>query len=514
MGVLFAIVGLVFLGFGVIAVVVGAHVGWITGHLVLGVAVLVYAAATSMSQFREFLSGDAARRGVRYGGNVALQTVILAVILGLLAFLANRHPVHWDWTEAGVHSLATATTEILGQIPEEQPVEILAFFQQGSETGVREMLERYAYEGDRVRFRVVDPNRDPSLATRHEIRSNGILIVCAGPCDSASGTARVTEPTEEEITGAIRSVISERKKVYFLTGHGEGSPDDTEARGFSMARDALAAENLEVDTLFLARQQDVPEDAAAVLVAAPERPLQSRELDSLDRYLRGGGSLLVLTDPFVRSNIGDLLREWGVELGDDVIIDQQIHLLFGPQIGVRPLVSSYGSHPITRRMSPNTPTEFHEARSLRAPDGADGDFVKLASTADQSWAETNIELYLRESRVGRDDLDRPGPVEVVVALTFEVEEDGQREGRLVVAGDSDFGRNRFFAEFFNQDFLVNIINWLSGEEAFITIERKLPRASRVLMSPEQFNNFRYLSLFVFPEAILLLGILLWWRRRT
>ncbi len=34
------------------------------------------------------------------------------------------------------------------------------------------------------------------------------------------------------------------------------------------------------------------------------------------------------------------------------------------------------------------------------------------------------------------------------------------------------------------------------------------------MSRQQFSNFRYLSLFVFPEGILLLGIVLWWRRRS
>jgi len=124
-------------------------------------------------------------------------------------------------------------------------------------------------------------------------------------------------------------------------------------------------------------------------------------------------------------------------------------------------------------------------------------------------------MFLEQSMVGKDASDRPGPVALAMARTFEAAEaDEGAEGRLVVVGDSDFARNRYFAEFYNQDFLINAVNWLVGEEAFITIERKLPRASVVTLSPEEFSNFRYLSLFVLPEAILLWGILLWWRRRT
>jgi ABC-type uncharacterized transport system involved in gliding motility auxiliary subunit len=519
-GLLFAILGLTLLCFGIVALVAGAHEGWIYGHFAGGAGLLVYAAATSLQEFREIFGRDATRRGAKRGGNVAAQTGLLAVILGLLAYLSARHPVHWDWTEAAVHSLAGATRETLEQIPEERPVEVLAFFERGSEGGAKEILERYAYESDRLRFRFVDPNRDPNLAARHEIRSNGVLIVCGGECESATGTARLTEPTEQEITRAIRNVISERKTVYFLTGHGEASPDDAEARGFSRAREALGAENLDVKTLLLAREPEVPHDAAALIVAGAERPLQPRELEGLDRYLRGGGSLLVLLDPFVRTNLVEQLRSWGVEVGDDVIVDQQIQLFAGPQLGVQPIVVTYGSHPITREMG-GSPTLFHLARSLRKADGAeDSDVVELASTSPASWAETDTALFLDRSMVAKDGSDRPGPVPLAVARTFEApkaekERHGSdARGRLVVVGDSDFGRNRYIAEFYNQDFLINAVNWLSGEEAFITIDRNLPRASLVRLTPEEFRRFRYLSLFVLPEGILFWGILLWWRRRA
>lgn len=81
-------------------------------------------------------------------------------------------------------------------------------------------------------------------------------------------------------------------------------------------------------------------------------------------------------------------------------------------------------------------------------------------------------------------------------------------------GDADFARNRYVAEFFNADFFLNAIDWLVGEESFITIDRKLPRASSVSMTREAFANLRFALLFLLPEAILVAGILGWWRRRT
>lgn len=512
MGVLFVILGLIFGLFFAVAIVVGAHASWISGHLVLALACWVYAGATSLRDLRELIARDASRRGARYGGNTLLQVVALAAILGALAFLSVRHPLQWDWTEAGIHSLTPASLQVLEQIDPERPVEILAFFLPGSELGAQDVLDLYSYASDRVEVRVIDPNRRPDLATRHEVRTNGVMIVCGGPCDAASGTARVSEPSEQELTRAIRSVISERRKVYFLTGHGEAVLDDAQVEGASVAKRALEGENLEVEPLVLASLEGVPEDAAAVIVAGPNRTLFDRELGALDRYLRGGGAVLLLAEPIVETNLEAQVAEWGIQLGDDIVIDEQIQLFAGPQLGVEPVVVSYGPHPVTEQLEGKI-TTFHLARSVRAVEGGDADVVELATTQEASWAESDVARFTKESRVGLDESDRPGPVALAAARSFERTDGEEREGRLIVVGDSDFARNRYIAQAANADLFLNMVNWLVGDEGFISIDRKLPRASSVMMTNEQFYNFRYLSLFVLPEVTLISGILIWWRRR-
>ena len=102
--------------------------------------------------------------------------------------------------------------------------------------------------------------------------------------------------------------------------------------------------------------------------------------------------------------------------------------------------------------------------------------------------------FTAEGRVGLDPEgeDRPGPVALAVAREFEAPDDPNDAGagRLVVVGDADFARNRHIAEVFNVDLFLNMANWLVGEEEFITIERKRPRASRVVMTHEPLSGLR------------------------
>ncbi len=511
MGVLFAIVGLVFVVFAAVGLVVGSHAGWIYGHFGLAAGCWSYAAATSLGELREFVSRDASRRGAAFGGNAVLQVAAMAAIFGVLAYLSVRYPVQWDWTEAQLHSLSPASEDVVAQIDPAQPVDVLAFFLPGTEREALPLLDLYRYAApDRVVVRVVDPNARPDLAQRHSITTNGVILVCDGPCDTASGTARVTDVSEQELTRAIRSVISEKRRVYFLTGHGEASTEDAESAGASQAREALEGENLEVESLLLASQEEVPEDAAAVIVAGANRTLFDRELEALDRYVRGGGSLLLLVDPIVVTNLEPQARAWGIGLGSDIIIDQQIQLFAGPQLGVEPVVVEYGEHPVTERFAGRI-TTFHLARSV-IPGEGDG-VVELVLTQPASWAESNIDRFVEQNIVDLDPDDRRGPLALAAARTFATQQGEGREGRLIVVGDSDFARNRYIASAANADLFLNMVSWLVGQEQFISIERKLPRASSVALTNEEFYNFRYLSLFVIPEAILLGGIVIWWRRR-
>jgi ABC-type uncharacterized transport system involved in gliding motility auxiliary subunit len=47
----------------------------------------------------------------------------------------------------------------------------------------------------------------------------------------------------------------------------------------------------------------------------------------------------------------------------------------------------------------------------------------------------------------------------------------------------------------------------------ISVRPGQPRASRLQLTTEQFMQIRYLSLFVLPELIAVVGVIAWWIRR-
>ena len=60
---------------------------------------------------------------------------------------------------------------------------------------------------------------------------------------------------------------------------------------------------------------------------------------------------------------------------------------------------------------------------------------------------------------------------------------------------------------------MNSVNWLAGDVEQITVRPNVSRASSFQMTQDEFRRIQYLSLFVLPEAIAVLGVVMWWLRR-
>lgn len=521
--------GLVGIGFGLLSIVLlafGAPTGlaWIYGNFIAGAVLVALGLAGSLDTLRERLASAEARRIERYGTSAILQTVAGIAILGLLAFLAHRHPVRFDWSEAKIHSLTEQTKQVLANL--EEDVHVTAFYQAVVAQPVRELLERYAYESPRFHFEFADPTARPDLVQEYglsgEELEQGLLRVAMG-----EESVLVKTPDEESLTNALVKLSRTGEKVvYFVEGHNERRAvgEGSEAReGFGRAAEALSNENYRVETLLLATKGEVPEDADVVVLAGPTRPYLEEEHAALRRYLARGGALLAMVDPRAHTDVTEDLADLGAQIGDDVIVDQ-LQGLFGR--AATPIAAEYADHPITEKL--REPTMFHVARSVRAAE--DSDLVEIVKTSADSWAERNLEEFFGRGRAEFGDGDLPGPVPVAVAGEVEVEAepaegasgDAAGEGeaasggpaRVVIFGDSDFASNQILDSFQNRDLFVNAVNWLMGDVEAITVRPNKSRPSRLSqLTASDFSRIRYLSLFVLPEGIAVLGVLAWWSRR-
>jgi ABC-type uncharacterized transport system involved in gliding motility auxiliary subunit len=535
---LLAGLGVVAIGFGILSALMAllspfTDPLWIFGNLVVGVSLLGAAVFMSLDSLRERVRSGGGRRAGKYGTSAIVGALLGIVILGLLGFLSTRYHTRFDVSEAGVHTLAPQTTELLEGL--EEDVEITAFFNESESPPIAGLLDRYVFASERVKVRYVDPNSEPGLVDALGLTTEELAAGVVRFTVSSGESTSLSEFSEPDITNAlVKLVKSTGKKVYFLVGHNERGitplpgEEGTFAGGpesFGRAADALVNETYAVEPLLLASMEAVPADASAVIVAGPTRPLLEGELAALRRYVEGGGGLFVAIDPRAQTNLYALLEEWGVLMGDDVVVDRAL-AVFGQ--ATTPIAQEYdGSHPITAPL--REPALFPMVRSIELVEATAARFSVLAKTGEESWAERDLEGWRASGRAEYDELDVMGPVGIAVAGSVRAagippaahnvhgsdETDAERvaEGRLVVFGDSDFASNETLDALRNKDLFVNSVNWLAGDLSQITVRPNVSRASSFQMSQDEFRRIQYLSLFVLPEAIAVFGVLTWWLRR-
>jgi len=460
-------------------------------------------------------------RSTRYSANAVLYTSLFLGLLVLVNVVANSHPFRKDFTESGLFSLSDQSEKVLASLG--QDVEVLAFFSQGKGTRLEDLLNNFSNASKRFHYEFIDPVKHPEKAERHEVNTSDILVVKCGDRET-----KITGTTEEDLTNAILKVAkSDQKKICFLAGHGERDVEDESETGFQILKKARENENYLVDPLKLYTLKDVPADCSVLVIADPEKPLEQSEMDAVGRYLDQGGDALLMIEPAGAPELVALAGRWGVEVGRNVIVDQVFRLFEGPTLGVDPIVEDFGEHEITKDFDGQT--LFHIVSTVEAaaesPEGIR--VVPLARTSPQSWAETDLDLLFEKGEVSQTDQDLAGPVSVAVAVTRELPstageegagagepgEAATREAKLVVLGDADIADNQYIAKMYNADFLVNIVNWLAGEEAYISIRPKATRGSQVAMTPQQTRSIFFLSVLILPELLLLVGLSIWWRRR-
>lgn len=482
------------------------------GNLGLGLILLGVALFASLDDLRERMQSGEGRRVGKYGSSAVASTLLSIGIVGLLGYLGTQHSVRFDWTEAHVHSLADQTMKVLKGL--DRDVEVTALFAPSQRGPVRDLLDKYTYASKRFHVTWADPASRPDLVqklgvTREQL-SGGVLYVALG-----ADHTTVDDVDEERLTNALVKLSrTSSKKVYFLTGHNErpavGDGSDKEG-GFGRAADALRNENYHVASLVLATVGDVPADADVVVIDGPTRPFLPQEHAALQRYVERGGDLLVMIDPMAKTDLYPDLERWGIRLGDDYVIDQ-VQALFGRP--TTPVANQYnGQNPITKDL--REVTLFHMVRSVQIENADKKRFEQIVFTSKNSWAERNL---VAKPKFDADDMK--GPVPIAAAGYPPVSEadagkapDKKKGPRLVVFGDSDFASNELIDAYRNRDLFVNSVNWLLGDVQAISIRPNQSRASRFELTGDQFARIRYLSLFVLPEALAVLGAFAWWSRR-
>ena len=463
-----------------------------------------------------------------------LVTVGLAGFLLLMVnYLSYQYHVRKDVSRTRYYSLSNQTRQLVGAMEESADLYSLLAKDHPAYEDVERILREYESLGGLLHIHNVDVQRDVAVAeeltSRFDLDSGNVLLLAVGDrrkqiqgvdfyVEKDSGVNETTHIKsfrgEQLISSALQELLlGQSARVYFTSGHGEHALDSFEGHhGYSGIAKVLKQENISAEPLVFGEMDRIPEDADAVVVSGPAKRFSPAETERLQEYLAGGGSVMMMLDALQESGLDPLLRAWGVELRDDLVVDAT-RTLTGKEL----FITAYAPHPITEQLSGLTSVFYlpRSVRPLRAAKLASADkplFSPLAMCSENGWAETDLE----ENPKRFDPLrDSPGPVPVAAAI-----ERGPVPGidvdltpsRLVIFGDSDFVSNAGLNGG-DVDFFMNGLDWLLQRDSLISIRPREIETVKLVLDRQATRQLMLIVAGGLPAAVALMGLLVWAARR-
>lgn len=434
--------------------------------------------------------------------------IVVLLVLGvfvLLNYLSYQNNKRFDLTPERIYSLSNHTLRMLDNL--EDTAHTTVFYRQQDRASFADLKKLLNMASNKLSFSFVELDRNPARAQSMGVRSYG-----GGVLEYQGRKERIAYFTEENFVSALIRLIDETERVVrFVTGHGEKefSGGDQQS-GYSQVLMALRDENIAVAELLLMETGAVPEDTTVLVIAGPQKDFFEKELELIDAYLRQGGRVLFLCDPYPVENVEAYFETIGIRLSRDFIIDKRSRLLGLDHL--TPIITLERGHPVARHIS--EAVVFPLSRSIiplyEKKNGIT--LTTVAHSGSESWAERDTESVY-DGRVTFDpEQDLAGPVPVGVIAEFETD---TQPGRLVVFGTSNFAADHYLNVLGNKDLFLNTINWLAEKEQLLSERprRGSTPVSILFLTENEARLVLWSAVIVQPAMVLLAGILIvFWRR--
>lgn len=476
-----------------------------------------------------------------------LVLVVFSVVV-MANYISQEYSLRFHMSTRTAIELSPRTVGLLRSITNQ--VKVTLYYDVGDEESlygtVADLLGEFRLVNPQITIQTVDYIRDPSLAlkvkTKYNLAAptdkNLVIFDCEGK--ASEGKVKMVpgnrlasyvieqvanqspdskelsfrrKPTaflgEMAFTTALLDVTSSRSlKAYFVQGHGEHDISSGDERlGYLKFGSILQQNCIQPEALSLLGTKVVPADCNLLVIAGPQNALDEVELSKIDQYLNQGGRLLVLFNfGSFRKETGleRLLAKWGVDVGRNAVTDPD-----NTTKGTDVIVSDFGNgkHPVVNSL-------LQSAIHLSLPRTV-GQLKLRAEAADAPRVEEIAFSGSRATVAGGLDRKPPFPLVVAVekgALKDVIAERGAT--RMIVVGDSLFLGNLQIDSAANRDFAAAAVNWLLERPQLLAGAGPRPMMEyKIVMTKTQMHQAQWILLGALPGGVLVLGGLVWLRRR-
>jgi len=466
----------------------------------------------------------------RYGSFSTVMIVVAVALFMLVNVVAGQINISRDLTRDQIFSLSQGSINIAQELTVD--VTIYSLWPTGQENFMfQRLLEEYAAHSNRVTVINRDPTLHPQFveqfAQPDEPIANGSIIV-VGPdrhrvvhaadlvttqFDMQTWQNRlVSFDIEPQVTNAINFVVAENTPIiYRVVGNNEFDLPAALIQEIEMSGYEIREVNLLTN--------EVPEDAAMLLITFPERDWSPDQAERILNYLENDGrAMFVLGYRATRfPRMDEVLAAFGISVGDYIIIEGNPNYFHmnNPVIMLPDFVSSEITDSLMERgFSPLiVQSTGIDTLDLRRPSTQ---IEPLIRTSNQAYGRNDPDVTV-VTRVPQD-IDGPFNLAVTVEENFFVMAINQTlTTRMVVIG-SDLILDEVYNSAWggtNWNFLINSFNWLREEPSRVFIPSQAPPASAPLaMTQGEVIRIAIFSVIVLPLAFGITGLVIWLRRRN
>ena len=456
-----------------------------------------------------------------------LVAIIVLLYIGVNILLEKVVLPEIDCTQDKMYSLSDESKDKLGNLDKEVTITLINY---GSNTSFINFVERYTTINDNIKLeRIDDLSSRTDLMNEYSLQTTDslVLITCGDREKEVTendmytfdySTYQSIDTTEEAITNAILDVTTEEKpKVYFMSNHLA-----YDVNYFSSIMKTMKDEANEVETIDLFANGGIPEDCDCLVISTLKEDITEQERDNLINYINNGGKLLLMCGPNITgvnlSNFQVVLDLYGVSISNGVVFEgESSNMIAGyPDF----IIETTQSTSLTQNLNMSMNICLLDAGEITFNEDKLEDlgveYEVLAKTSEKSFVRTDV----TQNTASRTDKDGEEKSSTVAAIATKKIDDS-KTSKLVIFSNELFamdmpvqisGYQMYTVSLYNNsDMILNSVSFLNEREDTITI-RKTSEQVNYTVSELQ-NNIIMAIIFTIPVLIIILGIVVWLRRR-
>src|SRR3954470_16527974 len=397
----------------------------------------------------------------------------------------------------------------------DKPVEIAVFFPSANE--VRDEVDDYlgdlAKESGQLKITHYDFDIDPVKAKEYGVSTNGILVFVRGSKHEQLGLPKEIEGAktalktlDKEVQQRLLTIVKPPRTIAFTLGHGErtwerGETETDKRPGIAMLRDGLIDQTYDVRSVNPADglMNEVPKGITVLAIIGPRTPFQPEEYASINRFIDGGGRVLIALDPENKIDMHEVLGPLNLEFKPELLANEQsfarrIEQKISDRANL--VTATFSSHP-----SVSTLMRLGPRASVVLP-GAGWINTKRDRTAAipvDAAIKAHFSTFVdKNGNFTADPGEDKRPWELAAAAT-------QKDGRVFVIADSDWMSDEALKVPGNGVLALDVVHWLMGDEAF-SGQTSTEADVKITHTRKQGVGWFYSTIFLAPALVIGAGV--------